>query len=64
MARSVHVTEKQLVRERWFAHTDAVPQTDTPPPGNPRRRASTRKTRTERLRADAIRHQAENRAMK
>jgi hypothetical protein len=28
MARSVHVTKKQLVRERWFAHTDAVPQTD------------------------------------
>jgi hypothetical protein len=28
MARSVHVTKKQLIRERWFAHTDEVPQTD------------------------------------
>ncbi|MEQ2010277.1 MAG: hypothetical protein ABMA26_26120 [Limisphaerales bacterium] len=28
MARSVHTTKKQLVRERWFAHTDAVPRTD------------------------------------
>lgn len=27
MARSIHVTKKQLVRERWFAHTDAVPRT-------------------------------------
>ena len=26
MARSVHVTKKELIRERWFAHTDAVPQ--------------------------------------
>ena len=28
MARSVHTTKKQLVRERWFAHTDAVPRAD------------------------------------
>jgi predicted RNA binding protein with dsRBD fold (UPF0201 family) len=28
MARSVHVTKKQLLRERRFAHTDAVPQAD------------------------------------
>lgn len=28
MARSVHVTKKQLIRERWFAHTDAVPKTN------------------------------------
>ncbi len=27
MARSVHITKKQLIRERWFAHTDAVAQT-------------------------------------
>ena len=28
MARSVHVTKKELVRERRFTRTDAVPQTD------------------------------------
>ncbi len=28
MARSIHTTKKQLIRERWFAHTDKVPQTN------------------------------------
>jgi hypothetical protein len=28
MARSIHTTKKQLIRERWFAHTDNVPRTD------------------------------------
>ncbi len=28
MARSAHVTKKQLIRERWFAHTDAFANID------------------------------------
>ena len=28
MARSIHIIKKQLLRERWFAHRDEVPQTD------------------------------------
>ncbi len=27
MARSIHTTKKQITRERWFTHTDGVPQT-------------------------------------